>query len=65
MLDCAPSVPPTVVADDQRVGTRRDGELRVLDILDALQNQLAAPAPLDPFDVAPVEFRVELLGSPL
>src|SRR5439155_16676146 len=53
-----------VVADDQRIGARRHRQLGVLDVEDALEDQLAAPALLDPLDVAPVELRVELPGRP-
>jgi hypothetical protein len=52
MLDSAPSSwRAAVVAHDQRVGARVDRASRVLDVLDALEDQLAAPAPLDPLDV--------------
>ena len=53
-----------VVGDDQRVGTRLHSQLRVFHVLDALEDQLAAPALLDPFHIAPVERRVELRGGP-
>src|SRR5262249_48154092 len=36
----------------------------ILDIEDALEDQLAAPALLDAFDVVPIEGGVELLGGP-
>jgi hypothetical protein len=62
---CAVELAAAVVADDQRVGAGLHRQLRVLDVLDALQDQLAAPALLDPLHVAPVELRVELLGRPL
>ena len=55
---------PTVVGNNQRVGARVDGQSCVFHILNALEDQLAAPAPLDPFDVGPVQRRVELLAGP-
>lgn len=54
-----------MVADDQRIGAGVGGQPRILGIENALEYQLAAPAPLDPFDVAPVQPRVELAGGPL
>lgn len=54
-----------MVADDQRIGAGVGGQPRVLGIEDALEHQLAAPAAFDPFDVAPVQPRVELAGGPL
>ena len=43
----------------------RGGDLRVLGVEDALQDQLAAPELLHPLDVLPGERRVELPGDPL
>ncbi len=40
-------------------------QLGVLHVLDALEDQLAAPALLDPLHVVPVQRRVELLARPL
>ena len=52
--DGAPSSwrPPWLETID-RVGAAVDGEPRVLDVQDALEDQLAAPALLDPLDVGP------------
>ena len=45
MLDSrAVELAAAVIADDQRVGAGVGRDLRVLDVLDALQDQLAAPA---------------------
>src|SRR5690606_42026712 len=41
-------LPPTVVADDERIGPAVDGQARVFGVHDAFQDQLAAPALLDP-----------------
>lgn len=37
---------------------------RVFHVVDALQDQLAAPALLDPFDIGPGQPRIELLRRP-
>ena len=55
---------PAMVADDQRIGAGVGGEARVLGVHDPFQDQRAAPALLDPLDVAPIQPRVELLGGP-
>src|SRR5690606_14035885 len=53
-----------MVGDDDRVGTGVGRHLRVLDVDDALDDQLAAPAFLDPCNVLPRQLRIELLGGP-
>ena len=53
-----------MVRDHDRVGAGVDGFLGVVGIHDALQDQLALPLIADPFHVAPVQRRVELIGSP-
>ena len=53
-----------MVADDDGIGTALHGQQGILDIHDALEDQLAAPLPLDPFDVGPAQPRVELLVGP-
>ena len=55
---------PTVVANDQSVGPAGHGQFGVFHILNALQDELAAPAFLDPFHVAPIQARVELRRRP-
>ena len=47
------------------VGAGGHRDLRVLDILNAFEDELAAPFVLDPVDVAPIERRIELAGRPL
>ncbi len=54
-----------MVGDDDRVGAARGGDLRVLGVEDAFQDQLAAPPVLHPLDVLPAERGVELAGDPL
>ena len=53
-----------VVAHDECIGTAVDGQARVFGVHDALEDQLAAPAFLDPLHITPVELRVELLRRP-
>ncbi len=53
-----------MVADDDGVGADLDRELGVFDIHDALEDQLAAPALLDPGHVFPRKARIELLVGP-
>ena len=54
-----------VIGHDQR---RRAGLCRnagVLDVENALEDELAGPKTLDPLDVLPAQRRIELLGDPL
>jgi hypothetical protein len=53
-----------VVADDDRVCPRVGRELGILDVHDALEDELATPALFDPLDIGPVERGVELLRRP-
>ena len=53
-----------MVGNDDRVGAGLGRHQRVLVVEDAFQDQLAAPAFLDPLDVLPRQLRVELLRRP-
>ena len=55
---------PAMVGDDQRIGARPHRQLGVAHILNAFEDELAAPAVFDPLHIAPVERRVELFGRP-
>src|SRR3954453_16698954 len=55
---------PAVVRDNQCLGAACHGHLGILWIQNALEDQLPAPAVLDPFNVIPAEGRVELLCCP-
>ena len=57
-------LPATVVGHDQRIGAAVGREAGVVDVHDPLEDQLAAPALLDPLDVGPRQARIELLGRP-
>src|SRR6267378_4311817 len=61
----AVELPAAMVGDHDRVGAARGGDLRVLGVEDAFQDQLAAPPVLHPLDVLPAERGVELAGDPL
>src|SRR5205814_3761108 len=63
--DGAVELPPAMVGDDDRVDAQARGDLRVLGVEDALEDQLAAPELLHPLDVLPGERRIELPGDPL
>ena len=54
-----------VIGDDERRGAGLGGDARILDVEDALEDELARPQALDPFDVLPVQRRIELAGDPL
>src|SRR5450755_240540 len=54
-----------MIADNQRVGPGRHRKPGILDVEDALEDQLATPALLDPLDIIPVEARVELIVRPV
>ncbi len=53
-----------VVADDQGVCTRLHRQAGVFHILNAFEDQLAAPALFDPLHIAPVQGGVKLRGGP-
>src|SRR5262245_27778917 len=53
-----------VVGDDDGIGTTADRKLGILRVEDALEDELAAPALLDAFDVVPIEAWVKLFGGP-
>ena len=53
-----------MIGDDHRIGARLHGQLGIFRLHDALDDQLAAPAVLDPFDVVPAQARIELAGGP-
>ena len=46
------------------VGAGRHRDLGVIDVEDALEDELAGPQALDPFDVLPIQGRVELVRGP-
>ena len=54
----------TMVANDHGIGATRNGQTGIFHILNALQNDLAAPTLFDPFHIAPIEAGIELLSSP-
>jgi hypothetical protein len=51
-----------VIGHDDRIGAGVCRDLRILNIVDALEDQRTVPALLDPVDRFPVERRVELLS---
>ena len=56
---------PAMVRHDDGVGAELDRGLGVFDVENALDDELARPDFLDPFDVFPVQRRIELLVGPL
>ena len=55
---------PAVVGDEDRVGAGADRHLRILDVHDALDDQLARPQRAHPFERLQVERAVELAFAP-
>src|SRR5438046_344775 len=53
-----------MVGDDDRLRAGLDREFSVLDVEDALEDQLARPDAADPVDVLPVQRGVGLRGGP-
>src|SRR5262249_13579312 len=60
----AVELPPAVVRHHQRGCASLGGEPGILDVKDALEDQLAGPEAPDPIDIFPVERRIELPGNP-
>ena len=54
-----------MIGDHDGVGAALRGELRILDVEDALEHERPAPEALYPFDVFPRERGIELPGDPL
>ena len=53
-----------VVAHNHGIGTTFNSQASIFNILNAFQNDFAAPAFLDPLHITPVEARIKLLGCP-
>ena len=53
-----------MIGDDDRRGAGLGGDLRIVDVENALDDQLARPDAADPLDVLPAEGVVELGGRP-
>ena len=49
-----------MVTDDQGISTTVGGETGIRGVLDALEDEFAAPELLDPLDIAPVQRGVKL-----
>src|SRR5262249_7380623 len=58
-------LPAAVIGAHERAGAGLGGRARILDVEDALENELARPQAADPLDVLPTQRRIELAGGPL
>src|SRR5690606_16161790 len=52
----------TMVADNQRIGAAIRRHARIFRVEHTLEDNLAAPAILEPLDVGPAQLRIELFG---
>ena len=61
----AVELPPAVIGDDERGCAGLGRGPGILDVENALEDELARPQAPDPIDVLPVQRRIELAGGPL